>query len=75
MFGYIVKKSGSIQVANRMFEMRLYSYFLSEEELTSAISDEAQKDRNRFLESGRLNMRLILERFVEHFADIYGDDN
>ena len=41
MFGYIVKKSGSIQVANRMFEMRLYSYFLSEEELTSAISDEA----------------------------------
>lgn len=58
-----------------MFEMRLYSYFLSEEELTSAIGDEAQKDRNRFLESGRLNMRLILERFVEHFADIYGDNN
>lgn len=75
MFGYIVKKNGSVQVANRMFEMRLYSYFLSEEELTSAIGDEAQKDRNRFLESGRLNMRLILERFVEHFADIYGDND
>lgn len=75
MFGYIVKKNGSVQVANRMFEMRLYSYFLSEEELSSAIGDEAQKDRSRFLESGRLNMRLIMERFVVHFADIYGDNN
>lgn len=41
MFGYIVKKNGSVQVANRMFEIRLYSYFLSEEELSSAIGDEA----------------------------------
>ena len=75
MFGFLKEVDGQVAVANRMFEMRLYSYFLSEEELTSAIGDEAQKDRNRFLESGRLNMRLILERFVEHFADIYGDNS
>ena len=29
MFGYIVNAEGSIQVANRIFEMRLYNLFLS----------------------------------------------
>ncbi|MCM1267891.1 MAG: AAA-like domain-containing protein [Bacteroidales bacterium] len=42
MFGYIVNREGSVQVANRIFETRLYSYFLSEEELTNAIYDVAQ---------------------------------
>lgn len=42
MFGYIVSKERSIRIANRIFEMRLYNYFLSEEELTNAIYNEAQ---------------------------------
>ncbi|MCM1123831.1 MAG: hypothetical protein NC416_14705 [Eubacterium sp.] len=42
MFGYIVNRESSVQVANRIFETRLYSYFLSEEELTNAIYDVAQ---------------------------------
>lgn len=33
MFGYIVNAEGSIQVANRIFETRLYNLFLAEEEL------------------------------------------
>lgn len=37
MFGYITNKNGSIQAANRIFEMRLYNLFLSEEELTKVI--------------------------------------
>lgn len=41
MFGYIVNKSGCVQVANRIFEMRLYNLFLSEEELSNAIYDKA----------------------------------
>lgn len=37
MFGYIKNDKGSIQVANRIFEMRLYNLFLSEEELTNTM--------------------------------------
>lgn len=33
MFGYIVNRDNSIQVANRIFEMCLYNLFLAEEEL------------------------------------------
>lgn len=75
MFGYIVNSAGSIQVANRIFEMRLYGYFLSEEELTNAIYDEAQGNMNKYFLNGRLNMELVLEKFVQHYTDIYGDND
>lgn len=34
MFGYAVDDAGKVRIANRIFETRLYNYFLSEEELT-----------------------------------------
>lgn len=49
MFGYIINREGSVPVANRIFEMRLYNFFLSEEELRNAIYDEAQGNRNQFV--------------------------
>lgn len=75
MFGYIVNRDKCVQVANRIFEMRLYNLFLSEEELTAAIYREAQKNRSQFLEGDRLDMELVLRRFVEHFTEIYGDND
>lgn len=73
MFGYIVNREGNVQVANRIFEMRLYSYFLSEEEVTNAIYDKAQENKNLYFQNGKLNMELVFQKFVEHFTDIYGD--
>ncbi|MCM1174190.1 MAG: AAA-like domain-containing protein [Blautia sp.] len=75
MFGYIVSREGSVQVANRIFEMRLYGYFLSEEELSNAIYDVAQGDKNLYIQNGKLNMDLVLEKFVLHFSDIYGGND
>ena len=73
MFGYIVNAEGSIQVANRIFEMRLYNLFLAEEELSNAIYDKAQSDKSQFIDNGRLNMDLVIEKFVQYFHDIYGE--
>ena len=53
--------------------MRLYNLFLAEEELTSAIYDKAQGNKFQFLNGGRLNMDLVIEKFVLYFQDIYGD--
>lgn len=75
MFGYIINREGSIQVANRIFETRLYNFFLSEEELTNVIYDEAQGSKNQFITNRRLNMKLVLEKFVLHFSEIYGDND
>lgn len=75
MFGYIVNKERSVQVANRIFEMRLYNFFLSEEELTNAMYNEAQGDRDLYFSRGRLDMKRVLEKFVVHFTDIYSDND
>lgn len=75
MFGYITNKNGSIQVANRIFESRLYNYFLSEEELTNAMYDVAQGNKSQYFSNGKLNMNVVLEKFVVHFSDIYGDND
>lgn len=41
MFGYAVNMDGKVRIANRIFETRLYNYFLSEEELTSVMGKMA----------------------------------
>lgn len=74
MFGYAVKRDGCVQVANRIFEMRLYQLFLSEEELTSVIGNEPERDRKQFIREGRLDMERVLERFAANFTDIYGSN-
>lgn len=75
MFGYITNNSGSIQISNRIFEMCLYNLFLSEDELASTISVEAQRNQSQFIQNGRLNMELVLEKFVLYYGDIYSGND
>lgn len=75
MFGYIVEKDSCVQIANRIFETRLYNYFLSEEELSSAIGNMAKRDKGCFIHDGRLDMDIVLEKFVQSFTDIYSDND
>ena len=74
MFGYVINDGTHVRVANRIFETRLYNLFLSEEELSNAISKEAKLDKNQFISDGRLDMERVLSKFAEHFHDIYGDN-
>ena len=75
MFGYVTNSEGSVHIANRIFEMRLYNLFLSEEELSNAIYDKAQGNKSQFIRNGRLNMDLVVEKFVAYFHEIYGEKN
>ncbi len=35
----------------------------------------ASRNKNQFIQSGKLDMERILVKFVEHFDDVYGDQN
>ena len=73
MYGLIRKDHDTVRVSNRIFETRLYNLFLSEEELKSNVFSRAgDLAKNQFVEDGRLNMRLILQRFIETYTEIYG---
>lgn len=75
MFGLIKLEEGAVKISNRIFETRIYNLFISEELMDSDVyqAASADKDRNRFIQNGRLDMEQVLERFAETFTDIYSD--
>ena len=76
MFGFVKNKNGMLVVANRIFETWLYNFYLSAAGMQKKeIYAASLMDKNQFIVNGCLNMRLILEKFVVHFHDLYGDQN
>jgi len=74
MFGFIKNDNGVVAVANRIFEMVFYNLFLtSAENQNTDIYKAAIQDKNQFIYAGHLNMDLLLERYIRHFNDLYGE--
>ena len=74
MFGFVKVEQGTLQIANRIFETRLYNYFLTLPEVQNGeMYRLALWNKNQFVKNGKLNMKHLLEKFLEHFDDIYGD--
>lgn len=75
MFGFLKEKDGQIVMANRIFEMRMLNMFITEESLKSDAFRCGERDKNQFIQNGRLDMELVLEKFVEYFHDVYGEND
>lgn len=76
MFGFVKNQNGSAVIANRIFEMWLYNLYLSGYEVQNQdIYKASLEDKNQFIAGGHLNMRLILEKFVVHFNDLFQDSD
>ncbi len=73
MLGFVKNVNNTVTVSNRIFEMVLYNQLLSEEEVNSAVYASALLDKNQFIQGGKLNMKLVLERFVAAFTELYKD--
>jgi hypothetical protein len=74
MYGFVKNKNGKLEIANRIFETRLYNFFLSEDEMQNTsmfrlVSDEKEE----FIHGNRLNMEYLLERYITVFHTVYGD--
>lgn len=73
--GFLKEEKGYIVIQNRIFETRLYDFFLSEEALNNAVYRQALTERNQFVDEGVLNMKLVMEKFCQHFTEVYGDND
>ena len=73
MYGLIRNDHNTVRVANRIFETMLYNLILSDEELKSNVfSREGELAKNLFITDGKLNMRMILDRFIQTYTEICG---
>lgn len=75
MFGFLKEENGHVAIANRIFEMYLLNLFIAEESVKSEMYLYGQGSRNQFIKDNRLQMERVLEKFVIHFNDIYGDND
>ncbi len=74
-FGFLKENNGTVAVKNRVFETKLYDLFLSEMVMEDTLGQEAVIERNQYIIDGMLQMRLVMERFYQHFTEIYGDSD
>lgn len=75
MFGFLMERDGCVTISNRMFEMYLLNLFMTEEAVKSETFSKGESDRPLFLKNNRLDMNLVLKKFVEYFTEIYGENN
>lgn len=71
MFGFVTENDGRVIISNRIFETHLYNYFISEEISKNTIRRMKAPDKSQFIKDGFLNMDLIMEKFAEHFTELY----
>lgn len=69
MFGFLKEVNGHVAIANRMFEMCLLNLFTAEES-GSDVYSQGGIDRIGFIRNNMLDMKLVLEKFVEYFSEV-----
>lgn len=72
MFGFIKNENDTAVISNRIFEAVLYNNFIAEEFASSKMYDAGAVEKNQFIVGGHLDVRRILEKFIEIFQELYG---
>lgn len=73
MFGFLKEEKGRAAISNRIFEIWFYNLFIAEEAIGSQTYDAGERGREQFVRRDGLDMELILQKFVQHFTEVYGD--
>lgn len=73
MFGFIKEDNGIVRISNRIFETLLYNHFLGEDTVGNEIKQSASYYKNHFVNNGILNVRLVLERFIVIYKQVFGE--
>ena len=65
MYGFIVDDHNAVAIANKIFEMRLYKYFVGESRFAQDMRREALKFKPEFIKGDGLDIPLIMRRFID----------
>ena len=72
MYGFLKENElGKVKVANRVFEIRMYNYFVSKGATsTRQITGVLQLD---VVDGNRFDMELCMRKFAEHYAEMFNE--
>lgn len=75
MYGFLLEENGQVAISNRIFEIWLYNLFIAESAIDNVTYKTGESVKNKFCKNNSLDMESILEKFVEHFSEVYGDND
>jgi len=75
MFCFIAREENRLIVHNKIFEIAITNYFVSKATRKWRENNIVQTPANDIIKNGYFNMELLLNRFKEHYAEIYTDKN
>ena len=73
MFSFVKEEQGALVIFCRLMETRIYNAMMLK--LRNDFTDYGERNKPKFIVDGRLNMRLVLEKFVMYFNEIYADSD
>lgn len=74
-FGFLKERDGIVTIGNRIFETKLYDLFLAEMAIHDDMYRAASIEKNKYIVSGMLQMKLVMQKFYEHFTEIYAESD
>lgn len=69
-YGILVERDGKIAIANKIFESRIYNYFVLKDETKGSIPNVLRSD---VVLNGKFDMKLTLKKFAEHYVSIFNE--
>jgi len=70
LFGILAQKNEKIAIHNRIFEIRITNYFATEKEISDSKST-MKTSISSVASENKLDMVLLLEKFANHYYEIY----
>jgi hypothetical protein len=69
IFGFLRKQNNSVAIDNLIFETIIYSHFITKKTIEGIRIDRVLP--NDIVENGKFNMQLCMEKFAEHYYELY----
>lgn len=74
MYGIFREENGRIKISNIIFETVIFNYLISIAE-TGEIIDRYTNEKSQFIQNGKLNMNVLLNRFQAFMYSEYRDED
>jgi len=75
MFGFLARGTEGLQIHNRIFEIRITNYFITQKTRNWRTNEIPQNAANEIIKDNVFDMELCLDKFKRNYAEIYTDEN
>jgi len=72
-FGFFKNNNGKVAIANKIFEILIFNYFISKDESNSSVRRIKRVLPYDVIENDRFDMPLCLERFAKHYREMFNE--